>query len=177
MTYFPEADIASRVLDLCRWISEGRVSQIDMGMSLTRDLRFDSLQLMQFFSGIEEYYTGLALEDWFIEHSTGGRDTIGSVVSHIAYCHPAPKATLPYVSQRSNEYRDFVEPSLPRPRAGFHWDVPPPVHIHPKVIQDSEIFDAWNSRVRTEAADALEAGGDPSRLLGPGDEGQSPRRQ
>ncbi|MXQ12533.1 acyl carrier protein [Microvirga makkahensis] len=92
MTYRLEAEIARQVVDLCKWISEGSLARIEMGMSLTRDLRFDSLQLMQFFSGIEELYGGLALEDWFIECSSGGRDTIGSVVSYIAHALPLAMA-------------------------------------------------------------------------------------
>lgn len=83
MTFFSEANIARQITDLCLWISEGSVTQVDMSMSLTHDLCFDSMRLMQFFAGIEELYDGIALEDWFIENSSGGRDTVGSVVRYL----------------------------------------------------------------------------------------------
>ncbi|WP_243368731.1 hypothetical protein [Microvirga solisilvae] len=83
MTFISEANIARQIGDLCMWISEGSINHIEMGMSLTRDLGFDSMKLMQFFAGIEELYNGIGLEDWFIEHSSGGRDTIGSVVRYL----------------------------------------------------------------------------------------------
>ncbi|HEU6441666.1 MAG TPA: acyl carrier protein [Microvirga sp.] len=92
MTYQLEAEISRQIVDLCKWIGDGSVPRIEMSMSLTRDLRFDSLQLMQFFSGIEELYGSLALEDWFIEYSSGARDTIGSVVSYIAHALPLARA-------------------------------------------------------------------------------------
>jgi hypothetical protein len=41
------------------------------------------MKLMQFFAGVEALYPGVALEDWFIEHSTDGRDTLRSAVSHL----------------------------------------------------------------------------------------------
>lgn len=84
MTFYPEANVARQITDLCQWIIEGSMPHIEMGMSLTRDLAFDSMKLMQFFAGVEELYSEIALEDWFIEHSTDGRDTIGSVVQYIA---------------------------------------------------------------------------------------------
>ncbi|HZH09690.1 MAG TPA: hypothetical protein VEZ24_04920 [Microvirga sp.] len=83
MTPISEANIARQVADLCTWISEGSITRVEMRMSLTRDLRFDSMKLMQFFAGIEELYMGIALEDWFIEHSSGGCDTIGSAVRYL----------------------------------------------------------------------------------------------
>jgi acyl carrier protein len=84
MTNFIEAEITAQVAALCKWISEGSVTQVEMEMSLTRDLAFDSMKIMQFFAGIEDFYPGIALEDWFIENSSGGRDTIGSVVGYVA---------------------------------------------------------------------------------------------
>jgi acyl carrier protein len=60
------------------------MAHIDIKMSLTQDLGFDSMKLMEFFAGIEDLYPGIALEEWFIEHSSGGRDTIGSVVYYLA---------------------------------------------------------------------------------------------
>ncbi len=85
MANFLEADVTAQVAALCRWISEGSVTYIEMDMSLTRDLSFDSMKLMQFFAGIEDAYPGIALEDWFIENSSSGRDTIGSVVQYVAH--------------------------------------------------------------------------------------------
>ncbi|SCY80545.1 acyl carrier protein [Microvirga guangxiensis] len=87
-----EANIARQVADLCKWISEDSITQIDANMSLTRDLGFDSMKLMQFFAGIEELYAGIALEEWFIAHSSGGRDTIGSVVRFVAGALPRAAA-------------------------------------------------------------------------------------
>ncbi|PVE24103.1 hypothetical protein DC522_12475 [Microvirga sp. KLBC 81] len=84
MTFYSEANIARQITDLCEWIGEGSIAKVEMSMSLTRDLAFDSMKLMQFFAGTEELYSGIALEDWFIEHSAGGRDTIGSVARYIA---------------------------------------------------------------------------------------------
>ena len=92
MITFIEANIARQVADLCKWISEGCITHIDMNMSLTRDLSFDSMKLMQFFAGIEDLYAGIALEDWFIAHSSGGRDTIGSVVRFVADALPRAAA-------------------------------------------------------------------------------------
>ncbi len=84
MTLILHADASSRILDLCKWISEGSITSIDPRMSLTRDLGFDSMKLMQFFVGIEEIYPGVVLEEWFMDHSSGGRDTIGSVIQYLA---------------------------------------------------------------------------------------------
>jgi acyl carrier protein len=84
MANFLGADITAQVAALCKWISEGSITHVEMDMSLTRDLGFDSMKLMQFFAGIEDSYPGIALEDWFIENSSSGRDTIGSVVHYVA---------------------------------------------------------------------------------------------
>ncbi|WP_162820408.1 hypothetical protein [Microvirga calopogonii] len=63
-----------------------------MDMSLTHSLGFDSLKLMQFFAGVEELYPDAALEDWFIEHSADGRDTLRSAVSYLVRFLPARAA-------------------------------------------------------------------------------------
>jgi acyl carrier protein len=84
MSMFLQTDITSQIMELCQWICEGGVGKIEAGMSLTRDLGFDSMKLMQFFAGIEDFYPGIALEEWFIQHSSGGRDTIDSVIFHLA---------------------------------------------------------------------------------------------
>ncbi|WP_262030931.1 hypothetical protein [Microvirga sp. Mcv34] len=63
-----------------------------MDMSLTHSLGFDSLKLMQFFAGVEEMYPDAALEDWFIEHSTDGRDTLRSAVSYLVRFLPPQTA-------------------------------------------------------------------------------------
>lgn len=83
MTNFIEAEITAQVAALCKWITEGSVTQVDAQMSLTQDLGFDSMKIMQFFAGIEDFYPGIALEDWFIENSSRGRDTVGSVVHYV----------------------------------------------------------------------------------------------
>lgn len=92
MTSFIEANVARQVVDLCKWIGEGSISHVGMDMSLSRDLGFDSMKLMQFFAGIEDLYAGIALEDWFIAQSSGGRDTVGSVVRHVAGLLPRAAA-------------------------------------------------------------------------------------
>jgi acyl carrier protein len=92
MTYSSEANIARQIADLCKWINGGTLPHLEMSMSLTRDLSFDSMKLMQFFAGIEELYSGIVLEDWFIEHSSGGRDTIGSIVRYVSDILPRAAA-------------------------------------------------------------------------------------
>lgn len=73
-----------RISGLCREILENRSASITPEMSLTRDLGFDSMRLMSFFAGIESTYPGVALEDWFLDHCTSGKDTVGSVAAHVA---------------------------------------------------------------------------------------------
>ncbi|WP_154661040.1 hypothetical protein [Microvirga lotononidis] len=63
-----------------------------MDMSLTHTLGFDSLKLMQFFAGVEELYPAAALEDWFIENSADGRDTLRSAVSYLVRFLPSHAA-------------------------------------------------------------------------------------
>ncbi|MBB4041693.1 hypothetical protein GGR34_003371 [Microvirga flocculans] len=78
-----EADIAKHVMTLCQSLDENGPAPIGMDMSLTHTLGFDSLKLMQFFAGVEQLYPGVALEEWFIEHSTDGRDTLRNAVSYL----------------------------------------------------------------------------------------------
>ena len=88
VTFLLEADVATRVVALCESLNEKQIV-ISMDMSLTQALGFDSLKLMEFFAGIEQLYPGLALEDWFIETSTDGRDTLRSAVSYLThFLHP-----------------------------------------------------------------------------------------
>jgi acyl carrier protein len=82
VTILSEADVAMRVITLCASLTESH-GIISMDMSLTQALAFDSLKLMQFFAGIEQLYPGVALEDWFIETSTDGRDTVRSAVTYL----------------------------------------------------------------------------------------------
>jgi acyl carrier protein len=84
VTFLGETDVADRVLALCRSIDENDTVTITLDVSLTHGLGYDSLKLMQFFAGIEGLYPGVALEDWFIEHSTNGKDTLRSAVSYLA---------------------------------------------------------------------------------------------
>ena len=83
VAFLSESDIAERVIALCRSIDESNKTNIGVDVSLTRTLGFDSLKLVQFFAGIEQLYPGIALEDWFIEHSTDGRDTLRNAVSYL----------------------------------------------------------------------------------------------
>lgn len=92
MPYELEANVAREITAVCRSIGKGGVAHVDMGMSLSRDLCFDSGQLMQFFSRVEQLYAGLALESWFIEHRVNGHDTIGSMVRYIADALPRAAA-------------------------------------------------------------------------------------
>jgi acyl carrier protein len=78
-----KAKVAQHVIALCRSIDGDKTTPIAIDVSLTRTLAFDSLKLMQFFAGIEQLYPGIALEDWFIEHSSDGQDTLGSAVAYM----------------------------------------------------------------------------------------------
>ncbi len=84
MTSPSNADAAEYVIALCQSINGNNPTDIAMEVSLTRTLAFDSLKLMQFFAGIEQLYPGIALEDWFIENSADGRDTLGSAVAYLS---------------------------------------------------------------------------------------------
>lgn len=84
MTFPSKADVAQHVIALCRSIAGNKTADIAIDVSLTRTLAFDSLKLMEFFAGVEQIYPGIALEDWFIEHSTNGQDTLGSAVAYMA---------------------------------------------------------------------------------------------
>jgi hypothetical protein len=76
--------ILSAVTQLCHTILENDALRIAPEQSLTQDLGFDSMHLMQFFAGIEDLCPSLPLEMWFLEHAGGARDTIGSLVSYLA---------------------------------------------------------------------------------------------
>jgi acyl carrier protein len=52
--------------------------------SLTLDLGCDSLQLMQFFAGVERQYPRVRLEEWFLGLCQEGQDTFGSLQAFIA---------------------------------------------------------------------------------------------
>jgi len=78
-----KADVVQHVIALCQLIDGNRTTPIAVDVSLTRTLAFDSLKLVQFFAGIEQLYPGAALEDWFVEHSTEGQDTVGSAVAYM----------------------------------------------------------------------------------------------
>lgn|GEM_PF-5117672 len=91
MTFPSEADVARHVIALCQSIDGNKTGPIAIDVSLTRTLAFDSLKLMQFFAGVEQIYPGIALEDWFIEHSTDGQDTLGSAVAYMTrFLAPSP---------------------------------------------------------------------------------------
>jgi acyl carrier protein len=80
----PETDISRDIVDLCRSLFENDNRTILAEMSLAHDLAFDSVKLVQFFAGVETLFPGIALEDWFIEHSSSGQDTIRNVVAYLA---------------------------------------------------------------------------------------------
>ena len=83
MTFSLKADVVQHVIALCQMIDGNKTTPIAIDVSLTRTLAFDSLKLMQFFAGIEQLYPGIALEDWFVEHSTDGRDTVDSAAAYM----------------------------------------------------------------------------------------------
>jgi len=78
-----KVDVAQHVIALCQSIDGNKTNPIAIDVSLTRNLAFDSLKLMQFFAGVEQLYPGITLEDWFIEHSSDGRDTLSSAVAYM----------------------------------------------------------------------------------------------
>jgi len=82
VTFPLEADIAQRVLALCQSL-HSHDTAITLDMSLAHGLHFDSLKLMDFFTGIEQLFPGIGLEDWFIEHSSDGRDTLRNAVAYL----------------------------------------------------------------------------------------------
>jgi hypothetical protein len=71
VSFLSEANVAENVLALCRSLNENSETAIALDTSLTHSLIFDSMKLVQFFAGVEALYPGVALEDWFIEHSPG----------------------------------------------------------------------------------------------------------
>lgn len=83
MCFLSETDVAEPIVALCRSLSEDARTTISLDMSLTHSLGFDSMRLIQFFAGVEALHPGIALEEWFIEHSTDGRDTLRSAVSYL----------------------------------------------------------------------------------------------
>ncbi|MFC1459656.1 hypothetical protein ACETIH_23745 [Microvirga arabica] len=84
MTFPLRADVAKHIISVCQSIDENKTPDLAMDVSLTRTLAFDSLKLMQFFAGVEQLYPGIALEDWFVEHSADGRDTLDSAAAYLA---------------------------------------------------------------------------------------------
>jgi acyl carrier protein len=83
VTFPSRADVAQHIVSLCQSIDGNKTSHIAMDVSLTRTLAFDSLKLVQFFIGIEQLFPGIALEDWFVEHSADGRDTLDSAAAYM----------------------------------------------------------------------------------------------
>jgi acyl carrier protein len=83
VTFPLRADVAKHIVSLCQSIDGNKTPDIAMDVSLTRTLAFDSLKLMQFFAGIEQLYPGIALEDWFVENSADGQDTLASAAAYL----------------------------------------------------------------------------------------------
>lgn len=77
-------DILDNIRALTAQILDRQEIDLKSEQSLTVDLGFDSMQLMQFFAGIENYYPKVRLEEWFLEQSLEGQDTIGSLQQFIA---------------------------------------------------------------------------------------------
>lgn len=80
---FSQTEIAKQVLDLCRWTCARHKADIEPSMSLTQDLGFDTVKLVNFFADVEELYPGVSLERWFSEHASSGKDTLDSAVSYV----------------------------------------------------------------------------------------------
>ncbi|UVF17694.1 hypothetical protein HPT29_014210 [Microvirga terrae] len=76
--------MGERIVALCQSLNGQGEAPIILDMSLTHSLAFDSMKLVEFFTGVEALYPGVALEDWFIENCTDGRDTLRSAVSYLA---------------------------------------------------------------------------------------------
>ncbi|WP_112663512.1 acyl carrier protein [Microvirga flavescens] len=83
MTSLSNRLIHEHVTDLCRSILEKSDIEVASNASLTEDLGLDSLQIMQFFAGIEALYPEISLEEWFLVQGGTGKDTVQSVVDHI----------------------------------------------------------------------------------------------
>jgi acyl carrier protein len=83
VTFPLSADVAKHIVSLCQSLDGNKTPDIAMDVSLKRTLAFDSLKLMQFFAGIEQLYPGIALEDWFVENSADGRDTLDSAAAYL----------------------------------------------------------------------------------------------
>ncbi|WP_262268661.1 hypothetical protein [Microvirga yunnanensis] len=83
MGFLSEADVGERIVALCQSLHGQGEAPIILDMSLTRSLSFDSMKLVEFFTGVEALYPGVALEDWFIENCADGRDTLRSAVSYL----------------------------------------------------------------------------------------------
>jgi acyl carrier protein len=84
VNFLREADISKGIIELCQSLIESGNRTIRAEMSLAHDLEFDSVRLVQFFAGVENLFPGVALEDWFIEHSSSGQDTILNVVCYLS---------------------------------------------------------------------------------------------
>jgi hypothetical protein len=155
MTGHLEENVAREITDLCKRISEGSVTHVEMGMSLTRDLRFDPAKLMRFFSRLEELYAGLALEDWFVAHCADGRDTIGSVVRYIADTLPLAAAEFSYGSPQRDQPSDLPE-SISRPsRAGLQSGHSSEEDVRPRVRRAPEGAGTRNVRANQDAPSGL----------------------
>jgi acyl carrier protein len=85
-------DIKENIRALIATILDRANVEINQAQSLTADLGFDSMQLMQFFAGIEDHYPQVRLEEWFLDQSQEGQDTIGSLYQFISHKTSLPEA-------------------------------------------------------------------------------------
>lgn len=73
-------------------VAERRMAEIKGSHSLTEDLGFDSLRLMQLFAAIDERFDGVDLTPWFARCAAAGADTVDGLCAFIA---AATGATAP----------------------------------------------------------------------------------
>jgi acyl carrier protein len=77
-------DIETNIREIICSVLDRTSISFELEHSLTIDIGFDSMQLMQFFAGIEKHYPKIALEHWFLEQSQEGQDTIASLLRFIS---------------------------------------------------------------------------------------------
>lgn len=78
------SDVTNNIRSLLSQILDRPNAELKFEDSLTIDIGFDSMQLMQFFAGVENYYPKVRLEEWFLEQSLEGQDTIQSLLQFIS---------------------------------------------------------------------------------------------
>jgi len=156
MPYHLEENVAREITDLCKQVGGGSVTHVEMDMSLTHDLRFDSTKLMQFFSRVEQLYAGLALEDWFVEHCADGRDTIGSVARYIADALPLAAAEFSQESPQHDHPSGFVKQASRGSQAGLLPGRSSGESVRPRICRASEDAETWQGHANRGASHGLD---------------------